>query len=114
MMKLRSGRLTGTRGILRNKEWELYIKPSEQKDAQAMLRGDVPIQLDPRAMRKWFTDPNRDDRPSPQDVALARTMCIAGGVYRGCSQDMVAALNRAYVWGVNSHICEISQGLPMS
>ena len=112
MMKLRSGRLTGTRGILRSKEWELYIKPSEQKEAQAMLRGEIPIQLDPREMRKWLSDPNRDDRPSPQDVALARTMCIAGGVYRGCSDDMSAALTKAYVWGINSNICDISQPLP--
>ena len=85
-MMLRSGRLTGTRGILQghtadnplgSQRWAMYIKPSEYKEAQAMLRGEIPILIDPRETIEWMKDPNRDNRPSPQDVALARTMCIA-------------------------------------
>lgn len=91
MMMLRSGRLTETRGILEympdgGRHWSLYIKPSEQKEAQAMLRGEIPIQVDEQEMNKWLNDPNRDDRPSPQDIALARTMCIASGQYRGTTE----------------------------
>ena len=95
-MMLRSGRLTGTRGILLGHSvpvgktlpqiltaslgrWSMYIKPSEQKEAQSMLRGEIPILLDPREMINWMKDPNKDNRPSPQDSALARTMCIASG-----------------------------------
>ena len=85
-MILRSGRLTGTRGIIQDGRWTMYIKPSEQKEAQDMLRGKIPIFLDPREMITWFNDPNRDDRPSPQDVALARTMCIAGIFGKGPSR----------------------------
>jgi len=91
MMMLRSGRLTETRGILEympdgGRHWSLYIKPSEQKEAQAMLRGEIPIQVDEQEMNKWLNDPNRDYRPSPQDIALARTMCIASGQYRGTTE----------------------------
>ena len=86
-MMLRSGRLTGTRGILQghtgdnpmgHQRWNMYIKASEQKEAQAMLRGEIPILLDPRELITWYSKHNTD-RPSPQDAALARTMCIASG-----------------------------------
>ena len=85
-MMLRSGRLTGSRGIFQNGRWDLYIKPSEEKEAQDMLRGKIPILYDQREMIEWSKDPNRDDRPSPQDVALARTMCIAGIFGKGPSR----------------------------
>ena len=85
-MMLRSGRLTGTRGILQGhtgdnpmgiQRWAVYTKPSEQKEAQSMLRGEIPIQLDPRELINWNRSHDKHDRPSPYDAALARTMCIA-------------------------------------
>ena len=90
-MMLRSGRLTGTRGILQTPTaiplynpmgshyWDLYIKPSEVKEAQDMLRGDIPIMIDPRETIYWMKSHDKHNCPSPQDVALARTMCIASG-----------------------------------
>ena len=122
MMMLRSGRLTGTRGIFETcpdgmRRWSLYIKPSEQKEAEAMLRGEIPIQVDEQEMNKWLNDPNRDDRPSPQDIALARTMCIAAGQYRGItgwgglSFEMKAQLGAAHCLGHYSSKCDISMPL---
>jgi hypothetical protein len=87
-MMLRSGRLTGTRGILQGHSgdnpmgsghWAMYIKDSEQKEAQAMLRGEIPILLDPRELINWNKSHDKHDRPSPFNTALARTMCIASG-----------------------------------
>ena len=125
---LRSGRLTGTRGILKGGlymdltntvvggEWYMYIKPSEQKEAQAMLRGEIPILLDPREMINWMKDPNRDERPSPQDVALAHTMCIArGNQVKVTSRYFTLAL-RYRRRGINSAFsrkCDLSHPFPI-
>lgn len=115
-MMLRSGRLTGTRGILHEGSatgWYMYIKPSEQKEAQAMLRGEIPILVDPHAMLNWLKDPNRDDRPSPEDRALAHTMLIARGIQvRVTSRALARGLSFTYFCGKFSPICELSQPIP--
>ena len=110
-MILRSGRLTGTRGIIQDGRWTMYIKPSEQKEAQDMLRGKIPIFLDPREMITWFNDPNRDERPSPQDVALARTMCIASG-----GKAMRVSARRLPLYEIYldlTLLCETTEELPL-
>ena len=113
-MHLRSGRITGSRIISYEGGggWELYIRPSEQEEARAMLRGDIPIKIDMEEMYEWLSDSDRDERPSPEDVALARAICIASGVYKVYSGDMISDLKLVYSDVIKSTRFDLYSPLP--